>query len=219
VSPESGYTDGDLVIPAYYLSPPLSIATYKAPTLQSRYIAVKSIGVLEDSTNDGVFDKTKITQSLDSVTIPSTVLIIGKEAFKDQTSLKTVKFMNGNIEVSSNVQSIGASAFLNCALTDTLQFGEGLIEIKNKAFENCASSAVGDTLEIILPASLAKSSKVAESIFSGLGTETTIRIYGFEGIKQAAGSGLTLNETKKEESRRIWHYNWDGNCTANIIFN
>lgn len=78
--------------------------------------------------NSGSFEDTKLR----SLSIPSTVSIIGSEAFKDCTALPSVY-------IGGHVKEIGDFAFLNCNSMTSLTLEEGISSIGNYAFSECSS--------------------------------------------------------------------------------
>ncbi len=68
--------------------------------------------------------------SIKSVTMPDTVTSIGNQAFYYCSAMETIKF-------SSGLQKIGDYAFQTCNSLKSLTFSEGLTEIGYNAFYNC----------------------------------------------------------------------------------
>lgn len=76
------------------------------------------------------------SKSASKVKIPSTVTKIGKNAFKNCTSLKSVT-------VPKNVTSVGTNAFYNCKKLTTVKFsGTKITKIGKDAFANIAKKSV-----------------------------------------------------------------------------
>jgi hypothetical protein len=79
-------------------------------------------------TADGVL--TKYTGKQNTVTIPSSVLSISTDAFKDNTYITKVT-------IPDSVTFIDKYAFWGCSNLETVQFGSGLKEIGDYVFANC----------------------------------------------------------------------------------
>lgn len=76
------------------------------------------------------------------ISIPSNVIIIGREAFADCRGLKKVS-------VPSNVEEIEDSAFSGCDRLVDVELSEGLAKIGHRAFANCKNLK-----SIIIPSSV-----------------------------------------------------------------
>ncbi len=92
----------------------------------SNYKGLPVVGI-----NDVVFSD---NSALTSVTIPSSVTLIGAFAFNECNNLKTVKFENG-----SKLKSIGAYAFSKCSNLTTITIPSEVTSIGNGSFDNCSS--------------------------------------------------------------------------------
>jgi hypothetical protein len=104
--------------------------------------------------------------TLTSVSIPVSVTSIGAVAFADCSSLTT-------INIPASVTSIGAVAFADCSKLAMVNFSEGLVEIGEGTFARCSALKT-----IKLPNSL---TKLGESVFAQSGlTAVTL------------GTGLTV---------------------------
>jgi len=68
---------------------------------------------------------------LESITIPSTVIEIGQEAFMHCNGLREVVFND------CGIKTIGYSAFFDCKSLESIIFPSTLTEIGNSAFANC----------------------------------------------------------------------------------
>lgn len=79
--------------------------------------------------------------NLKSITIPNTMLSIGKHAFSGCANLKTITFAE-----DSKINSINEGAFENCSKLEDVSLPNSLEEIKSSAFSNCASID-----EIVIP--------------------------------------------------------------------
>jgi len=77
---------------------------------------------------------TKYSGTSASVTIPNNVTGIGKEAFRDCTSLVSVI-------ISNSVTSIGDRAFYGCTSLASVTIGNSITSIGDYAFADCASLA------------------------------------------------------------------------------
>ena len=71
-------------------------------------------------------------KSLESITLPSTVTLLGSAAFGSCINLREVLFNNG-------LQKIGGAAFQNCTSLSSITFPSTVIEIDNSAFYDCSS--------------------------------------------------------------------------------
>jgi hypothetical protein len=72
-------------------------------------------------------------KKLTSIEIPSTVAIIGEEAFYECKALTTVKMSD------LGIRTIGTRAFYGCSALKTVKLSSNLTEIGEKAFEKCSS--------------------------------------------------------------------------------
>lgn len=109
----------------------------------------------EDSDGNVVTGISKAFQGnsvIKSVTIPSSVLWVDEESFKDCADLKS-------ISISYGIQAIGKSAFENCISLTEIDFPNSILEISDKAFKNCSSLSL-----ISLPDSLVE---LGSEAFSG----------------------------------------------------
>ena len=95
------------------------------------------------------------------VTIPSSVSIIGDDAFEDCFDLVTVT-------IPDSVTSIGDRAFANCSGLMSVKIGDGVASIGDSAFEYCASLS-----DVTIPGSVAS---VGESAFYGCGGLASVKI-------------------------------------------
>lgn len=109
--------------------------------------------------------------TLESITIPNSVIRMEKNAFKDCSSIKSVyvddisvllgiKFVSSE----SNPLSNGADLYAGGELFTTLALEEGVTAIKNYAFYNCTSLK-----SIVLPSSL---QEIGENAFTGVKIES-----------------------------------------------
>lgn len=93
-----------------------------------------NIETIEAGTNNiGAFSKTKIS----SISLPASLITLGACAFRDCTSLKTLKFEDG-----CQVSGIGYDAFYDCNIT-TLRIPASITTIQSSAFQS------NDNLKII----------------------------------------------------------------------
>lgn len=69
--------------------------------------------------------------NLETVTLPSTLQVIGENAFVDNEKLTSVD--------TYNVSEIGDNAFKNCVAMESLVLGEEVTEIGDNAFNGCSS--------------------------------------------------------------------------------
>lgn len=127
-------------------------------TIQSKItIGDKSYKVTEIA--DKAFqNKKKIT----SVTIPSSVTVVGKAAFKNCTKLKTVK-------IGSNVSQIKDEAFAGCPSLTKVTIPARVTKIGKKAFYNCKKLK---TVTI----KTQKLKSVGASAFKGIAKNSTIKV-------------------------------------------
>lgn len=108
--------------------------------------------------------------NLKSVTIASSIKVIGQEAFRTCMALESVKFEdNSNLEsieqraftscmalstfdfgVNNNLQRIGQEAFRYCTALKNIIFPGKLVDIGNNAFETCG------LVSVVFPPSLKK---------------------------------------------------------------
>ena len=91
-------------------------------------------------------------RQLESVVMPDSVLCIGKDAFRDCTSLKQIRF-------SKNLRMIKENAFSGCSSLEKIELPDGLLEIGNSAFQRCPNLS-----EVQLPEKLVKA---GEGAFKG----------------------------------------------------
>lgn len=83
----------------------------------------------------------------ENVVIPKNVKTIGKAAFKNNTSMRTLSFEKG-----TEIQKIANGAFEGCAALDEVTLPSGLIEISDYAFKDCVSLKyfeLSPTVEIV----------------------------------------------------------------------
>ena len=129
---------------------------------------------------------------IEKVVIPSSVSVIHENAFYGISSLSTVQFSNGDIEIGksaflgcsslatinlrSGKKDIGETAFYNSGLT-SINFGNGIESIGNSAF-------VGTNLtSVTFPRSL---KTIGSSAFNAITSLTSIE---FGGSEESMGSG------------------------------
>ncbi|MBQ1372143.1 MAG: leucine-rich repeat protein [Oscillospiraceae bacterium] len=98
--------------------------------------------------------------SIESVTIPTTVITIGDNAFSGCANLKLVS-------IPKTVTTIGAGAFAGCANLELSEIPYSVTKIGNSAFKNCAK------IKVNLPGALRD---VGSSIFEGCPLVTTVSI-------------------------------------------
>lgn len=110
------------------------------------YLAKNLENILVDNGNsvyssvDGIlYNKAKTevvccpaNNSMEHLTLPSTVITISSYAFVDCVNLKTVT-------MSNNVTTIGGSAFSDCRNLESVVMSNNITKIENWAFENCTS--------------------------------------------------------------------------------
>ena len=70
-------------------------------------------------------------RSLDSITLPSTVIDIGNDAFNGCSNLREVILNDG-------LKKIGEQAFYNCSSLESIKLPSTLVEIGSDAFESCS---------------------------------------------------------------------------------
>lgn len=73
-------------------------------------------------------------QKITSVTMPDTVVYIGRDAFENCISLKT-------IYISKNLIELGSRAFMNCVSLEAVVLPDDIEIIENSVFENCEKIA------------------------------------------------------------------------------
>jgi hypothetical protein len=107
----------------------ISAYTYKLGTANA-----DSLNYPANAIPDGAFYNIKTQKgktSLTAVAIPSTVTIIGNNAFNGCTALKAV--------TASSISSIGSYAFYNCSVLSSFTVQVSVSSIGNYAFANCKS--------------------------------------------------------------------------------
>ena len=70
--------------------------------------------------------------SLESITLPSTLVEISKHAFKSCCNLREVIFKEG-------IQKIGIGAFQFCSSLESIKLPSTVVEICNYAFQSCCN--------------------------------------------------------------------------------
>ena len=118
------------------------------------YITVNGVKYEVTEIADNAFKKNK---TLTKITIPKTVIRIGKNAFYACTKLKTVSFAKGSalkkidskafykctaltsFTVQSKVTTIGTSAFAGCKKLKKLKLGSRVTKIGTSAFSKCTA--------------------------------------------------------------------------------
>ena len=148
---------------------------------------VKSIG-------HQAFLGTKLT----SITIPAKVTVIGSNAFKDVTTLKTVKIESGknktvdnyafngctgltSVDLGKSVTAIGVDAFNNCTALTSITIPDSVTGIYSGAFLNCTKLAkvtIGNGVKSVRYNAFTNCSALKTVTF-GAGIET-IEDYAFE---------------------------------------
>jgi len=113
--------------------------------------------------------------SVERITIPSSVAVIGRAAFYGCGQLK-------NVVMPESVTDIGAYAFYRCNKLTDMVIPEGVVEIKHSTFEGCGRLAV-----VSIPNSV---NLIEASAFSRCGKLTDVIIPdGVEEIKQSTFEG------------------------------
>ncbi len=127
-----------------------------------------------------------------SMTIPSSVTSIGKDAFDQLRYLPTIIFQ-------ANVETILQGTFGNCNYLTSLTLNEGVTKIEKEAFFNCRSME-----SITLPASL---TTIEADAFSGCRSLTTVNYCGTEAQREA----MTIGDETIVGTNVTWVYNYDPN--------
>lgn len=139
-----------------------------------------------------------IGTKLTSITIPASVMEIGEEAFKDVTTLKTVKIESGknktiddyafngctgltSIDLGKSVTSIGSYAFEDCTALTSINIPDSVTGIYRRAFLKCTKLAkvtIGNGVESVGYNAFGNCSALKTVTF-GAGIET-IEDFAFE---------------------------------------
>lgn len=104
-----------------------------------RYAAPDYARVEADKVGQRMFANCSFLQE---IRLPSTMTVIGEEAFKGATSLCSVSYIDG-------VTEIGWGAFEGCIALDDIELPEGLKVIRGKAFKDCENLRA-----VIIPSTL-----------------------------------------------------------------
>lgn len=123
-------------------------------------------------------------KALTSVTVPASVVTIGRYTFANCTALTTVTFEEGSklaaideyvfsgctalrtIHFPANVSSIGVNAFQNCKALNDITFPSGMSSIATGAFNNCTQLS-----SLTFPANV---SEIGERAFNGCTALTAV---------------------------------------------
>ncbi len=146
-----------------------------------KYIG-KSYNVTE--IGDNAFKNNK---KLKTVTIGSSVKIIGKAAFSGCTALTTVKSgskvteikasaFSGckklkSITLASTLKTIGSSAFTNCKALTKVTLGSKVNSIGSKAFKGCSALK-----SVTIKTTLLTDKNVGKEAFSGINSKATVKV-------------------------------------------
>ena len=129
----------------------------------------------------------KNNKKLKTVTIGSSVKIIGKAAFSGCTALTTVKSgskvteikasaFNGckklkSFTLASSLKTIGSSAFTNCKALTKVTIGSKVNSIGSKAFKGCSALK-----SVTIKTTLLTDKNVGKEAFSGINSKATIKV-------------------------------------------
>jgi len=84
--------------------------------------------------NEGVriigYGAFRFSSTLQSISFPSTLIEIGKEAFNGCSKLREIRFKRG-------LRKIGIGSFGGCSSLESISFPSTLINVENNAFANC----------------------------------------------------------------------------------
>lgn len=111
---------------------------------------------------------------LESLTIPDSVKIIGRQAFSACSQLKTIK-------LPEEVEKIGAGVFDGCAALESVVMPKGITELPEAAFYECAglkTVTLQEGLEIIGSESFYGCTSLSEIVFPD--SLTSINDYAFQ---------------------------------------
>ena len=92
-----------------------------------------------------------LDNNITEANLPNEIIIIGKSAFKDCISLKSIK-------LSESVTKIGNDAFMGCISLQSVSINKYVTEISNGAFKGCKS-----LIYIYIPK---KTTKIGKSVFA-----------------------------------------------------
>ena len=181
---DAGYYSGEVCIPGSVdydgRSFPVVRIGYAAFRAYYEVVPIGSdMGKSQDSTkNQGGHDLT-------AVIIPSTVTVIGNNAFEFCTGLSSVTFGIGirdigafaffgceslkEVILPSSVRQIGIEAFGNCTALTSMVLNEGIVSIQHDAFGFCSSLS-----SINIPSTVRE---LESSVFTGCTSLTSVAIH------------------------------------------
>ena len=143
--------------------------------------SLKTIGDMENRFRGGVFF---YCRSLQTITIPKNVSLIGCNAFCDCSSLKSIILPN-------NLSTLGSDAFSGCTALKSIVIPPNVKKIDDNTFYKCCSLE-----EILLPKNL---NTIGRSVFEGCTNLKSIVIPpNVKTIEQYAFAGSNIEDIKIE---------------------
>mgnify|MGYP000395052447 CR=1 FL=1 len=140
-----------------------------------------------------------VSEVLETVTIPSTVVSMGNEAFMGNTSLATVTGGSG-------VTTLGMRAFKNCTALATIPEFPALTTLSSQVFSGCSSLTtitIPDGIETLNMIAFKNCTSLHTVLFSGTPTLTFIACNVFEGC--SALTTITLPTTLDNISGSVFN--------------
>lgn len=133
-------------------------------------------------------DKAFYHSSIYTISMPSTIKVIGDSAFYASEKLRAVELKNG-------IEIIEKEAFYDCVRLSTINFPKSIKEIGNRAFQNCESLK-----EIIIPSGV----EIGEFTFAYCNNLVEVTI----GKNCVLGRGAFVGEVAKtikfQGTKREW---------------